>query len=147
MQLCKLCGNEISDTTSTCPYCGHTCQIVYKNKAEIVRTINIELNMPTVAEALFLLNKELDKSRAYRTVLLKIIHGYGSSGIGGELRIAIRQTLSGMKKHGQIRDFVPGECVIEHLEKIQKLRHALPQLKKDAELNNPNPGITLVILR
>jgi hypothetical protein len=49
--------------------------------------------MPTVAEALQQLERELSHARQTGGGVLKLIHGYGSSGAGGEIRIAAQKRL------------------------------------------------------
>jgi len=50
--------------------------------------------MPTVAEALQLLERELVRSRQAGGKVVKLIHGYGSTGAGGEIRIAVQKRLT-----------------------------------------------------
>ena len=46
----------------------------------ITRELNLELGRPTADEALRRLEAELEAARHMNTPLLKLIHGYGSSG-------------------------------------------------------------------
>ena len=59
--------------------------------AASILTINLEQGMPTVEQAKQRLIAELGRARASGTKAVKLIHGYGSSGVGGKLRIGIRQ--------------------------------------------------------
>ena len=47
-------------------------------------TANLEAGYPTVAEALKHLNFEIRHAKAAGCPVLKIIHGYGSTGTGGK---------------------------------------------------------------
>ena len=49
------------------------------------REVNLELGRPTADEALRRLEAELEAARHMNTPLLKLIHGYGSSGKGGRI--------------------------------------------------------------
>ena len=40
---------------------------------------------------------------------VKLIHGYGSSGKGGKIRLEVRAYLERQKARGKIRDYIPGE--------------------------------------
>ena len=74
-----------------------------------MREMNIKEGMPTVAEARKRLQDELAVARRLGAPAVKIVHGYGSNGTGGALRVAIRQTLAQRQREGKIRTYVPGE--------------------------------------
>jgi len=46
--------------------------------------------MPSVQEALQRLEREMAVARQGKLALLKVIHGYGSSGAGGDIRVAVQ---------------------------------------------------------
>lgn len=73
-----------------------------------LREVNLELGMPTVQTALSQLTLELRRTRSMGCTALKIIHGYGSSGKGGKIRVQARSRLAKMKGAGEIRDVIPG---------------------------------------
>jgi hypothetical protein len=73
------------------------------------REVNLELGKPTADEAIRRLTFELHHSKATGVKVLKIIHGYGSSGVGGKIRIEARRYLEGLKRRGQIKDYLTGE--------------------------------------
>jgi len=56
-----------------------------------------------VQEALQRLERELALARKEGLGLLKIIHGYGSTGVGGDIRIAVQVRLREMVEDGRIR--------------------------------------------
>jgi hypothetical protein len=111
-----------------------------------VRTINLEDGMPTVAQARVRLASELQTARRQGLVILKLIHGYGSTGIGGDLRIAIQSTLRQMAERSEIRDCIFGENWRKSDEHAWALLKQLPELKEDRDLGRGNRGITLVLL-
>ena len=113
---------------------------------ESVVTINLEIGHPTVEEARQMLKAELDKCRNRKVTAVKIIHGYGSSGVGGALRQGIRKSLINRRKEGSVRAVVFGEnwnifdpVSLSMLEQCQELR-------KDKDLGNYNQGISVVLL-
>ena len=107
---------------------------------------NLEDGRPTANEALLRLDFELQRARACGAVVLKLIHGYGSSGVGGVLRDAIQQRLRELTSSGGIRAFVPGEDWRISNELAWKLQRTLPELKHDRDLGRGNRGISMVLL-
>ncbi len=102
--------------------------------------------MPQVHEALQRLDRELALVRAEKATLLKLIHGYGSSGTGGDIRIAVQKRLLEMGQSGQIRGYVFGENWSKSNDVAWKLLQSHPQLKNDSDLGRRNLGITIVLL-
>jgi DNA-nicking Smr family endonuclease len=111
-----------------------------------VRTINLEDGMPTVAQARARLASELVAARRQGVTILKLIHGYGSTGVGGELRVAIQSTLRQMAERSEIRDCIFGENWRKGDEHSWALLKRSPELKEDRDLGRGNRGITLVLL-
>jgi len=102
--------------------------------------------MPLVEEALQRLERELALARQQKTKLLKVIHGYGSTGAGGDIRIAVQKRLVEMAKNGQIRGCIFGENWSKSDEVSWKLLQAHAELKSDSDLGRGNRGITIVLL-
>ncbi len=78
--------------------------------------------------------------------VLTLIHGYGSSGKGGVIRLECRKVLEFLKNKGIISDFIPGEDFNKRSGAVKALLRRYPQLGQDKHLNRGNRGITLVIL-
>ena len=114
--------------------------------AASLMTINLEEGMPTVAQAQTRRIGEMGRSRAAGAKAVKLIHGYGSTGVGGKLRIGIRQFLNVKKRQNKIKAFVSGEEWDIFHEESRKLLESCPDLAKDRDLGRGNPGITLVLL-
>lgn len=110
-----------------------------------VRIVNIEEGLPTVDRAHILLQTELQRARKEELQALKLIHGYGSKGVGGAIRIAIQGTLAQRVKEGVIRAFIPGEDFRISDETTWELLRRFPELKQDRDLGRHNKGITLVL--
>jgi hypothetical protein len=102
--------------------------------------------MPTVSEALQHLNRELNRARQTGCGVLKLIHGYGSSGVGGEIRVAAQKRLVEMKGRGEICACIFGEDWAKSNEQAWALMKARPELKQDHDLGRRNQGITIVVL-
>jgi hypothetical protein len=111
-----------------------------------LQTANLEEGMPSVPQALARLASELRIARARSTKVLKIIHGYGSTGVGGDLRIAIQSALRQMLGRGEIRACIFGEDWRSSDEKAWQLVKRNPALKDDRDFGRNNKGITVVIL-
>lgn len=102
--------------------------------------------MPLVREALQRLERELALARQEKTTVLKLVHGYGSTGAGGEIRIAVQKRLLEMAQNGHIRGCIFGEYWSKSDEATWKLLQARSELKSDPDLGRRNLGITIVLL-
>jgi len=91
------------------------------------------------------LQDELQRARQQQLHALKLIHGYGSKGVGGAIRISIQATLAKRVKEGVIRAFIPGEDFRISDEVTWELLRRFPELKQDRDLGRGNKGITLVV--
>lgn len=111
-----------------------------------MKTINLELGKPTVHEALVRLTAQLAAARGERHALIKLIHGYGSSGSGGDIRIAVQSRLQEMLQKGEIRACIYGEDWSKSDDQTWRLLRDKPQLKNDGDLGRGNRGITIVVL-
>lgn len=108
--------------------------------------MNLKSDMPQVHEAMQRLDRELAVARQGKTSLLKIIHGYGSSGAGGDIRIAVQKRLRELAEEGQIRAYIFGEDWSKSDEETWRVLQAQPALKGDPDLGRRNQGITVVVL-
>jgi len=92
------------------------------------------------------LDRELARARQEKCSLLKLIHGYGSTGAGGDIRIAAQKHLAELAGRGAIRGCIFGENWTKSDEQAWALLQARPELKQDPDLGRRNRGITLVLL-
>lgn len=102
--------------------------------------------MPSVSEALERMDRELILASGRRESLLKMIHGYGSSGVGGDIRVAVQRRLYELAQAGRIRGCIFGENWSKSDGETWRLLQAKPELKSDPDLGRRNPGITIVLL-
>jgi|SRR6516225_4126500 len=115
-------------------------------KDRMLRVLDVEDGMPSVPQARARLNTEIDLARRNGVKVLKLVHGYGSSGVGGDLRIALQATLRQMAQNHEIGDCIFGENWRTSDERSWGLLKRMPELKGDIDLGKGNKGITLVVL-
>jgi hypothetical protein len=111
-----------------------------------IRTVNVKEGMPSVEQARARLQTEIGAARQSGIKVLKLIHGYGSSGVGGDLRIALQSTLRQMAQQHEISDCIYGENWRTSDERSWQLLRRIPELKNDTDLGKGNTGITVVVL-
>jgi hypothetical protein len=111
-----------------------------------MKTVNLKEGMPLVREAFLRLDHALAAAKGEGQGVIKLIHGYGSSGTGGEIRIAVQRHLREMTDSGQIRGCILGEDWVVSNEQTWKIIKTHPELKGDRDLGGKNPGITIVLL-
>lgn len=109
-----------------------------------VRLINLEDGRPTVKQAMDRLALELRLAKRQKVKVLKLIHGFGSTGNGGKIRVAVRRELEEQLKRGTIGLVIPGEKWTIFEEDTRTLLQLCPELRKDADIDRHNNGITMV---
>lgn len=108
--------------------------------------MDIKSDRPSVHEALQRLDREFARAQHEKCSLLKLIHGYGSSGAGGDIRTAVQKRLLELCQAGQIRGCIFGENWSKADESTWSLVKLHPELKSDPHLGRANRGITVVLL-
>lgn len=111
-----------------------------------IHTVNLEQGKPQVHHALAQLDRELALARQQRRPILKLIHGYGSTGIGGDIRIAVQKQLRALQDQGSIRACIFGEDWSTSDAMTWELLKTNPALKSDPDLGKRNQGITIVLI-
>lgn len=112
-----------------------------------VRELNLELGRPTADEALRRLEAELVAAGHLKTPVIKLIHGYGSSGKGGRIRTACRKELAQWKEEGRVADYIPGERFTIFDEATRRAFARCDALRRDSDLERENRGITIVVCK
>ena len=112
-----------------------------------IRTLNVEADFPTLDEARRLVAEAIRVAKKERVLVLKVIHGYGSTGKGGALCVGLRKSFALRKKEGLIKDFVLGEDFSIFNPPVLTLIETIPALRSDPDLNAVNEGVTLLWLR
>src|SRR5690349_11990806 len=111
-----------------------------------VHTLNLEAGLPTLEEARRRLLVEMEAAKQRGIRVLKVIHGYGSSGSAGALCVGIRRSLRLRIKEGKAIRFLPGERFSTETVETREWLQKYPSLRHDRDLNRANPGITVVEL-
>ena len=96
-----------------------------------MKTVILKEGMPTVEQARARLQDEIQLARQSGIKVLKVVHGYGSTGVGGDLRIALQSTLRQMAERREIRDCIYGENWRKSDERSWALLKQMPELKAD----------------
>lgn len=109
-----------------------------------VGQVNLELEKPTVEAAILRLKNSLTsyKGQGYKAVI--VIHGYGSTGVGGVIKAAAQKCLSESSMRGIVRTFAAGE---QWLNRKRELLAVCRDLENYESRIANNPGVTVVILR
>ena len=108
--------------------------------------MNVEAGLPSVDEARRLVIEEIRRAKREKIRVLKLIHGYGSSGRGGKLCGALRKSFAMRKKEGVIKDFVPGEDFSIFNQTVLGMLDSAPELRGDPDLGAVNEGVTFLWL-
>lgn len=111
-----------------------------------IKTLNIEVGLPTVEEARHILIAELKLAKQSALLAVKVIHGYGSTGKGGALRGALRTSLLRRKKEGLVTRVIFGEKWSVFEEDARYAIERCPELRDDRDLNRSNEGVTIALL-
>jgi hypothetical protein len=111
-----------------------------------IKTVNLKADMPSVSEALQRLDREISAARRQQQFLLKVIHGYGSTGVGGDIRVAVQRRLKELAEAGEIRGCIFGENWSKTDEVAWRVLREQPELKKDADLGRGNSGVTVILI-
>jgi hypothetical protein len=114
--------------------------------AGTIKTVMLKDGMPSVEQARARLNSEIQNARQSGLKILKVVHGYGSSGVGGDLRFALQATLRQMVTKREIRDCIFGENWRQSDERAWEVLKQMPELKNEPDLGRGNRGITIVLL-
>ena len=108
--------------------------------------IDVKSEMQTCLMAVAELEAEIDACKLGGFTVLKVIHGYGSHGVGGAIKKEIHKRLKEMKKQKQIADFVPCEKWTPTNPLRQKAISYSAELLADSDLMMLNSGVTIVLI-
>ncbi len=144
---CERCGNPIPARAFTCGFCGGAQSLEnFPKTAERVVIANLENGMPIVDQALERFLRRLSEASASGAKVLKVIHGYGSTGRGGKIRDAVRRELGRMLARGDVAAVVHGEEYSSATIAGRDLLSRFKELKATERPDSSNHGITLVEL-
>ena len=111
-----------------------------------IETINLKQDFPPSDVAVANMEIAIEAFSKTDTRLLKVIHGYGSHGVGGEIKKLAHKRLAELKKQKKILDYIPGEKFGEEQKHSDFIFQNFPELLVDLDLKNYNSGVTLIFL-
>ena len=121
-----------------CPKCEADLFAEPASEKGMVRRVNLERGHPTVEVALRRFEQAFHQARAKGSAYLGLIHGYGSSGRGGSIKVALMEHLQVLRNRNVLGSVLPGE--------ILNRRHWIFK-KTDLDLSfSGNRGITILVL-
>ena len=111
------------------------------------KTLNLKEFMPTVDQALKMIELEIELCKKEGTKVLKVIHGYGSSGVGGEIKKALKNWAKISKRKKLFVDFIRGEEFLGESDKVKSAKEICPEIIGDIDLFHANPGLSLIVIQ
>ena len=111
-----------------------------------MKVVNLKEGMPLVRDAMSRMQSELRRAENEGVKFIKFVHGYGSTGVGGEIRIAVQNGLARRLAQGELKAVIFGEDWRISNETTWQLLKQSPELKQDSDLGRENRGITIVVL-
>lgn len=111
-----------------------------------MKTFDIKSDMPTTQEASVRLANIIRTSNG-KDKVIKIIHGYGSTGVGGSIKTTVHASLRNRVRSQEIKAFIPGEAFSQPMGFDEAIRTYKNLLKADSDYNKMNDGITYIILK
>lgn len=112
-----------------------------------IKKINIKKDFPPSDVAVYDLSVAIKDCKQLGVEVLKVIHGYGSHGIGGDIKRAVIRYLYKCKRKKEIEFFVQGEEWSSFDERVKYLEHRFPEFIIDGDLKNLNSGITVIYIQ
>ncbi|HEX4920044.1 MAG TPA: hypothetical protein VFV92_04820 [Candidatus Bathyarchaeia archaeon] len=112
-----------------------------------VRIVNLlESCFPSIDKTCRHVDHLIRESRKTGVRVMKLIHGYDSTGAGKRLRLGLRAHLWQREKDGEIRAFIPGERWAQFDQQSRELLKQVPESIVDSDFCRTNKGVTLIVL-
>lgn len=111
--------------------------------AKKIETLNLELGQPTVEVAVQRMKNTLSTYKRQGSKGVVVIHGWGSSGVGGSIKAAVKKALLDSDMRGLVRASAGGE---EWSQKKRELIGMCRALEEERNIEG-NAGVTVVVLR
>ncbi len=112
----------------------------------MLRLINLKDGVYSVELAIATVEIEIEQAKKEGLVALKILHGYGSHGVGGVIAQSLRKELFHWKKEGFIKNYFGGDCWNMFDKQSQNILLKDKSIFNDPDIGNSNPGITIIEL-
>ena len=111
-----------------------------------LKEVNLKYDMPAADLAVRRTTYAIQNGRALGASALKLIHGYGSHGVGGRIRVERCAYLERQRSRGLVRDVIPGERFSIFDKATRRAFLRCDELRRDADLDRANNGVTIVVL-
>ena len=111
----------------------------------MLKEVNLK-EVGNVDASVAILDMEVEKAEKEGISVLKLLHGYGSHGKGGEILIAVRRELLLLKKKKLIRNYFNGDKWNLFDKDVIEILNEDKTIVGDCDLNKNNPGITIVVI-
>lgn len=149
MRLCPVCGNEEQCSSQTCRFCGSDLEeqkSFLPVQPVVHKTVNLEQGRPLVETALKRLEQEISVARSQNVRVLTLIHGYGSSGKGGSIRVECRKLLAYLVQQNKLNGCIHGEKFNKRSGAGKALLRRFPGIEQSCGADFRNPGVSIAIL-
>lgn len=110
----------------------------------MIKVVNIKQNNPNTDYAIYVLDSEIHDAKLTDIDVLVVVHGYGSHGRGGLIKLEALRHLKTLRNQGAIIDFVQGEHWSQTNEVVKTLCEKYPSLILHENLQSLNSGVTVV---
>jgi hypothetical protein len=142
---CEVCGNPIPAKAFTCQFCNspQSAENFPKTRERVISS-NLEAGLPSAEQALERLERTLREARSCGAKVVRLIHGYGSTGRGGKIREAVRRELGRKLARGEVRAVVHGENYSSTINAGRDLLARFKELKATERSDSSNPGLTII---
>ena len=147
MMLCLTCGNTVESGRAKCTFCDADIENstgLNKKPITLHKRLNLEYGRPVVESALKRMHNELEQAKIDSVRVVTLIHGYGSSGKGGKIRIECRKSLDYLLQKGVVKNVVHGENLHKRSGIGKAMIRQYPDLEQLCKSDFNNQGITLV---
>ncbi len=108
--------------------------------------IDVKSDNQTCLMAVAQLENEIEACKLGGFKVLKVIHGYGSRGVGGAIKKEIHLRLKQLKAQRKIVDYIPCEKWTQNNLKRKMAVEICNELLADGDLYMLNSGVTIVII-
>ncbi|MCF8131365.1 MAG: hypothetical protein K9N10_22880 [Deltaproteobacteria bacterium] len=92
------------------------------------------------------LERQIHSATANGTKLIRLVHGYGSTGVGGKIKDKVAARLLQLLQKNKIKNYVEGELYSDCTNAGSDLLSRYSKLRSSICSDRENPGITFIEL-
>ena len=142
---CLQCGNPIEAGLVICPHCGgHNLEVAREDLR--VKKIDVGHDNLTVNQAQIALDKEFLAAKKRLDDFLIIVHGHGSSGTGGKIKVMVHDFARSLIAARHAKDFIKGEDLTRTSSAAKRISSNHPGVRSLKEWGKRNPGLSILVL-